>query len=207
MKLQGLAGVSAYFVYIKVVHALAFCNEFNAVHNNQLSLINALKTAQSLSDNEVFNLINELTTDKFKKVHYSMPEIITFFKAQSVENKKRLLLEALSRISLSDSETMRLLALHEDSNGINIGLHNINNLCVNEIIPNILQSLLTCSEINCDDALLSESDKVALSSGRVPVLNEVNDLLSVNPTLSVKEILPLSIKRAFKMFKCNKDDY
>ncbi len=201
MKLEGLEGVSAYLVYIKVAHGLAFCHEFNAMHNDQLAIIAAIKAAQ---DEELFNLIGELNSDKFKKVHFSMPEIVIFFKSQSVGNKKRLLLEALSRISLSNDEVMRLLALHDDKHGISLGSHNIVNLGIDEIIPKVLDSLIACSEINCDDALLSESDKSALSGCRISILNEVSEILTNNPRLSLKNILPLAIKKALSIYQAFK---
>ena len=171
---------------------MIFLHRFNVAHNDQLALIDRLKSCETI---EEYKLVSDLlTSQKFNKVFYSHAEIVTQFKEANENDKEKMLLEALTNISVSDSEALALLGLHKDANGISYSMANIKNIQLTELLPMMMQTLIACSNLNCDFSLLSPDDLEMIGKKRINITNEANEVLTNSPNLSTSELISLTVK-------------
>lgn len=199
MRLEGLKGVSAWLVYNKIVFSLVFLRRFNVIHNDQLTFIELLKTCENLADYK--DVAAKLNSDKFKKLSFSQAETITFFKSANDTDKTNMLLEALTITELDDDDCLRLLSLHEDSNGVPYSRNNIKSMQSGDIVPLMLKTLLACASLDCDFSLMTEDDLNLFKKGRVNINDEASEILVNNSTIETGNLLSLAVKRLIARFR------
>lgn len=199
MKLTGLRGLSAWLVYNKIVFSLVFLRRFNVEHNEQLALIESLKSCNSLD--EYKEVAKELSAEKYKAVFYSQADAINIFKESDEINKRQMLFECLTFTTLTDEECLRLLALHTDDNGVPYSKANINNIDAGDIVPMLIDSLIACANEYCDLSLLSEEDLAIFNKGRVDIKDDANDIVSSNSDTDTGSIISIALKKIVTRFK------
>ena len=199
IELRGLAGASAWLVYNKIIFSLIYCRRFNVAANDQTIKLLALQECESLEDYQV--VAGHLTIERDKVLFYSFGEALVIFKSLPDDEKKLLLMECLTFIDLSDDEKTRLLALHTDKNGIPYGAANIGNLDTDSIINILLDSLVDCSKVQCDFALMTSEDLAASEKYRVDVRDEINNVLTKAPNLPTGQTLAASLKNIFSKLR------
>ena len=197
--LQGLGGFSAWLVYNKIVFSMIYLRRFNVAHNDQLALIEQLKTCETA---EEFKTVSDLlTTDKITTVFYSHAEIVGIFKDANNIEREKMLLESLTNIELSENDILSLLSLHKDSNNIPYCKANIKNLQVSELMPLLMSVLLSCSDLNVDFSLLSETDLNDLKNKRISITDEANEVLIKSPNIGTGELIALTVKTIFNKLR------
>lgn len=204
MELNSLKGVSAWLVYNKIVFSFVFLRQFNRVHNDQLVFIELFKTAETLEDYK--DIAEKVSSEKFKKVNYTQAEIVTQFKLSTDNDKRNMLLEALTVTDLSDDDCIRLLSVHTDANGVPFSRSNIKNVPSSDIIPKMLETLLACAELECDFSLMSEADFKTLKGRRVGINDEVAQILASNAEIKTSELLSLAVKNVIARFRNGNPD-
>ena len=199
MELTGLKGVSAWGVYNKLVFSMFFLRRFNLKHNAQLCLIEKLKGCDNLSDYK--DVADRLSTTKMEKLFHSQSEVVEHFKAAEENEKYNMILEALTIAEIDDSEVLRLLALHSDENGVPYSKANIKNIPINKIIPLMIETLVACSNIDCDFSLMTEVERDLIKGKRVDIKDDAGEILSSNSDIKTGELLSLAVKKFLARFK------
>ncbi|HDM8140701.1 TPA: hypothetical protein P0E12_004991 [Vibrio harveyi] len=199
MQLEGLSGFSAWLVYCKVIHALPFLRRFNVAHNDQLAQIEKLKRCETLEEFE--REAEKLNSAKFKEVFYTFEDIVEIFKNSPENAKRKMLFEALTLVNINDDELMRLLAVHKDKNGIGYSKHNIINLRTNELIPKAVETLIACSLLSCDFALMTPDEMAEIKGKKISILTEANEILGVAPQTTTGELIALAVKKVVEKVK------
>lgn len=202
IKLQGLEGVSAWLVYNKIVFSLFYIRRFNFQANQQHGLIAELKQCETLEQFQ--SVAVRMDASKYREVFFPLDECVRIFKASDDDNKKSMLLEALTITELTDEETLRLLALHKDPNGIKYSKANVGNIAASQIVPMVLDTLIACSNIQCDFSLMTPEDHELLGANRVDIRDEVNDVLAAGGnSLDTGNLISVAVKRVLKRIRGN----
>lgn len=191
-QLKGLKGFSAWSVYNKVVFNLVFIREFNIDKEDFLSCLARLCTEKNLK--KVREGLPQLA-EFGAQVHKTPQYCIEQFKSRTRAEKTAMIVEALTFADLDDDEVMRLLALHDDQNGMPYGAANINNLEVGTIFNMIVETMLNCSDLTCDFSLMSQKNQDDLGSKRVSIKEVVADILQHNGDLPTEDLIALAVKK------------
>lgn len=195
MEMTGFRGLSAWLVYNKVVFALPFITENRAASRRfSLELVKALQ----LDNLEELREFVAGLAGRPAAGTMTQAEAITLFKEKGPAARKLALLECLTQSDLTDDESLRLLAVHRDGNGIPYGKANVGNLTTCKAADLMMETLLACSMVDVDLSLVSSAELEALGNYRVDVKAEAVDLLATAPTMSVGELLSLAIKKVLK---------
>ena len=193
INLRGLKGFSAWSVYNKVAFNLVFIKRFNL--DTEAFLNNLALVCNEKDINTVRKMLPTLA-ETGRQINKTPDHCITEFKAADRGERSKMLVEALTYSDLDDDDVMRLLALHSDQNGLPYGSANINNLDVKTMFNLILDTLLCCSEIDCDFSLMTDEDKEYLGDKRVSIKQQAAEILQSNSDLPVEDLIALGIKKA-----------
>jgi hypothetical protein len=199
IELRGLAGVSAWLVYNKIVFSLLFIRRFNYAANDQSVSIAQLRECETLDEFKA--VASQLTTERFDAIDMSMSQCVERFKAATEDDRRALLFEAISVTSLTDDESLRLLAMHKDKNGISFSKANISNVPVADVIPMMIDTLIACSDTNADFALMNADDLAIMKDYRVDITNDANEILMASPNLKTGNVIVMSLKRIAQRLK------
>ena len=193
IKLNGLKGVSAWLVYNKIVFSLLFIRRFNFQHVDQLTLIAGLKQCETLAEFKA--VAEQLTTASHEVLQVSMADCVQLFKDAPPEDKEAMLIEAITFTAIDDDDTLRLLGLHQDANGAPYTKHSISSIPISEIIPMMVESLIACSNTNCDFSLMNKGDFESLGKVRLNINDEANEVLAQQPDLDTGSTISIAVKR------------
>ena len=193
-ELKGLTGVSAWLVYNKVVFNLLFLQRFNFAKNERTIYIIALQNCTTLDE---YKTVAELLNEPDGIVEYTFAQALAEFKTFTDEQKESAFFELLTFVDLSSEEKLRLLTLHTDDNAIPYNSTNVANLSAGECVNLLVMSLVACSNINCDFALLSDDDLKTGSKYRVDIRDEAGELLNKAPDMPTGNLLVASLKNIF----------
>lgn len=192
IQLKGLKGFSAWSVYNKVAFNLVFITQFNS--DKSVFLKNL---AEICNEKDISILRKRLPELSFlgEQIHKTPEFCIEIFKACNRSEKTKMLVEALTFADLDDEEVLRLIALHEDQNGMPYSHANINNLDVGTIFNLMIKTMIYCSEITCDFSLMSEKNNEDLGGGRVSIKEIVADILQHNSNINVEDLISIAVKK------------
>lgn len=194
-ELIGVKGVSAWLVYNKVAFHLPFIQE-NRAGSRRFS--EELATAARLETvDELRAFILELNVSVIPQP-MSQAACIAAFKAKGPDARKMALLECLTFADLTDDEVVRLLAVHNDTNGIPYSRANMGNIALSELTPMLLETLLAASLVDVDLSLVTAAEISTLDGQRLDVKAEAAEILTQTPVMGVGELLSLTIKNCFK---------
>lgn len=192
IELTGIRGLSAWLVYNKVIFALPFISENRAASrrfSQELARGIALETADELRA-----FIAGLVVETMPRT-VTQAEAVASFKAKGLDGRRADLMECLIHSNLSDEESLRLLAVHQDANGVAYGKANVGNLKTTKAAELVVETLAACSMVDVDLSLIAAAEIERLGNKRLDVKTEAADLLAVAPSMGVGELLSLAIKR------------
>jgi hypothetical protein len=195
IELIGLKGIAAWSVYNKIAFNLLFIRRFNVQKVDHALLVREISALDDLA--EIKKRLPELE-ETGRRTHKSAAFCIEALKQAEEIDRRLMMLEALAYSDLDDDEAFRLLAVHEDANGIPYSRSNINNLAVKDSTELMIQTLLSCCDQHVDLGLVTEQEIEDLGAYRVDIKSEAADILGANSDLSVGELLSLAIKKALK---------
>jgi hypothetical protein len=193
--LIGLKGFSAWSVYNKVVFNLIFNREFNEDKHTFLNNV-----AELVAETDIVTIRENLPDLAItsKRVHKTAKHCILDFKSRDRAKRAEMLTEAITFSNLDDDEVLRLIAVHVDSNGMPYSKVNVSNLNIGELFNMMINTMLDCSELDCDLSLMSQDNKSVLGNGRVNIKEQVAEILENNGDLPVDELIAIGIKKALK---------
>lgn len=192
IELIGFRGVSAWMIYNKVIFMLPFTNFFKVQRRDfALELVEAVQ----LDEEGMRRYLGTLTEATLPRA-LTQGECLTLFKDLSEPERRLVILECMSLIDISDDEIMRMMALHKDANGIPYNKANVGNIPVENILPMMLETLVSASYVHIDNMLITDSEIKKLDGYRV----DIKDALaySVQQGAAVEDMLPVAIKKAVK---------
>lgn len=193
--LTGFRGLSAWLVYNKVVFALPFISENRAASRRFSSELVAALQLETLE--ELRGFVAGLAGRPAGGL-LTHSEALTLFKAKGPAARRLALMECLTQSDLTDDESLRLLSVHQDANGISYSKASIGNLTTSKAAELAVETLLECSLIDVDMSLVSAAELETLGNYRLDVKAEAVDLLATAPDLGVGELLSLAIKKVLK---------
>lgn len=195
IELNGIKGLSAWLVYNKVVFAMPFITE-----NRAASRRFSEEVAQALALEDIDELRAFVAALPARPLmgYMTQAEALTAFKAKDEAGRKRALMECLTRTELTEEDSLRLLAVHKDANGISYGKANVGNLITTDAADKVIETLYACSLVDVDLNLVSAEELKTLGNYRVDIKTEAADLLAAAPGLGVGELLALAIKKCLR---------
>lgn len=194
-ELTGLKGFSAWNVYNKVAFSLVFCRAYNL---KRVEHSETIKKALESDDLETIKALIPQLVKHAESAIFSHAEVLADFKTLDDESRSLLFLEALTFCDLDEADVFRLLALHKDANGIGYSKANAGNIPTADLVPLMLESLVFCSRVDIDLGIISRDELDALDGQRVSVTSEAGAILGSNSNISLKDLIALSLKKAFK---------
>ena len=193
LELKGISGVSAWHVYNKVAFNLIFLRE----HRHDSIPIEVVKSLLGLPKNEQLDVINNVV-----KAEIATPrKVIEGFKVASVEDKKAMLLEALTVTALSDNDYKRLLVVHKNKYGVRYRADSIEDIPIDKVAPMIMDTLIACASMDCDLSMVKEDELSLTKKGRIDVDEEITDMLSRNMDADTGNVFSIAIKKVLNQWQ------
>lgn len=190
IKLIGFRGVSAYMVYIKIIFMMPYTNYFKTERRDfAVELAHAI----DLEEDDLRQYVATLTEATLPRA-LSQSECLTLFRELSEPERRLVIMECMSMIDITDDEIMRLLALHQDANGIAYNKASVNNIKIEEILPMMLDSLTAASFVNIDNMLITEEEAKHIKGYRVSIKEALAE--AITPNSPIEDILPIAIKKS-----------
>lgn len=190
IKLIGFRGVSAYMVYIKIIFMMPYTNYFKTERRDfAIELAHAI----NLEEDDLRQYVATLTEATLPRA-LSQSECLTLFRELSEPERRLVIMECMSMIDITDDEIMRLLALHQDANGIAYNKASVNNIKIEEVLPMMLDSLTAASFVTIDNMLITGEEEKHVKGYRVSIKEALAE--TITPNSPIEDILPIAIKKS-----------